>query len=145
MRFWNAQKGGRRWITFILTFQTSTSSIRLPLPVSFWKKYNYGSKPSRDNLQIAAPNSNASQKSSMSRIQQTMFMLLYALFVSFPLRHEYNIRYDGRHCIGDTYTHIPWFGTFYTVDLIDKVLSTWSFRRKQTISHIKRTIRTHFC
>ena len=28
-------------------------------------------------------------------------MLLYALFISFPVRHTDNVRFDGRHCIGD--------------------------------------------
>ena len=27
-------------------------------------------------------------------------MLLYALFISFPVRHTANFRFDGRHCIG---------------------------------------------
>ena len=28
-------------------------------------------------------------------------MLLHALFISFPVRHTANFRFDGRHCIGD--------------------------------------------
>ena len=28
-------------------------------------------------------------------------MLLYAFFISFPVRHTANFRFDGRHCIGD--------------------------------------------
>ena len=28
-------------------------------------------------------------------------MLLYVLFISFPVRHTANFRFDGRHCIGD--------------------------------------------
>ena len=28
-------------------------------------------------------------------------MLLYALFISFPVRHAANFRFDGRHCIDD--------------------------------------------
>ena len=28
-------------------------------------------------------------------------MLLYALFISFPVRHTDNFQFDGRHCIGD--------------------------------------------
>ena len=28
-------------------------------------------------------------------------MFLYALFISFPVRHTANFRFDGRHCIGD--------------------------------------------
>ena len=28
-------------------------------------------------------------------------MLLYALFISFPVRHTANFKFDGRHCIGD--------------------------------------------
>ena len=26
---------------------------------------------------------------------------MYALFISFPVRHKSNFRFDGRHCIGD--------------------------------------------
>ena len=28
-------------------------------------------------------------------------MFLYALFISFPVRHSVNFRFGGRHCIGD--------------------------------------------
>ena len=28
-------------------------------------------------------------------------MLLYALFILFPVIHMANFRFDGRHCIGD--------------------------------------------
>ena len=33
-------------------------------------------------------------------------MSLYALFISFPVRHTVNFRFDGRHCIGDLMAHI---------------------------------------
>ena len=49
----------------------------------------------------AAPNSHYHKKSTNSRVQQSMFMLLYSLFILFSVRHTANIRYDGRHCDGD--------------------------------------------
>ena len=42
-----------------------------------------------------------SQKSTNSRVQKSMFMLLYALFISFPVRQKADFRFDGRHFIGD--------------------------------------------
>ena len=33
-------------------------------------------------------------------------MLQYALFMSFPVRHTANFRFDGRHCIGDLMAHV---------------------------------------
>ena len=33
-------------------------------------------------------------------------MLLYALFISFPVRHTVNFRFDGRHCIGDLMANV---------------------------------------
>ena len=103
MRFWNAQTGGERWITFILIFSDlCIQHYQLPLPVICFKNVHYRRKPFRDNLQNAAPNSNYHKKSTNSpRVQQSMFMLLYALIISFPVRHTANFRFDGRHCIGD--------------------------------------------
>ena len=40
-------------------------------------------------------------KSTNSRVQRSMFMLLSALFISFPVRHTANFWFDGRDCIGD--------------------------------------------
>ena len=47
------------------------------------------------------------KKSTSSNVQQPVFMLLYALFISFPVRHTDNFdgRFDGRHCIGDQMAH----------------------------------------
>ena len=100
----NAQKGGERWITFILKF-SNLEYHQLPLPVICFKNDHYMWRPSRDNLENAAPISNVLQKSTNSRVQQSMFMLLYALFISFPVRHTVNFRSDGRHCIGDVMAH----------------------------------------
>ena len=57
--------------------------------------------PSSDNLQNAALNSNELQTNTNSLVQQSMFMSLYVLFISFPVRHTDNFRIDRRHCIGD--------------------------------------------
>ena len=51
-----------------------------------------------------------------------MFMSLYALFISFPVRHTVNFRFDGRHCIGDLIAHTI-IGNFCTVNLTEKVPS----------------------
>ena len=102
MRFWNAQTGGERWITFILTFSDfCINHYQLPLAVICFKNVHYMQRPFRDNLQNAAQNSNYHKKITNCRVQQLMFMLLYALFISFPIRHTANFRFDGRHCIGD--------------------------------------------
>ena len=45
------------------------------------------------------------KKSTNSRVQWSMFMLLYAMFISFPVRHTDNFRFDGRHCFGDLMAH----------------------------------------
>ena len=78
-------------------FRLLLQHYQLPLPVSCLKNDHYWSKPSHDYLQISVSNSNASQKSIMSRVQQTMFVLICSLFISFPVRHTDNIRFDGRH------------------------------------------------
>ena len=44
-------------------------------------------------------------KSTNSCVQQSLFMLLYALFILFPVRLADNFRFDGRYCIGDLMTH----------------------------------------
>ena len=66
---------------------------------------HFTGRPSRDNLENAAPNSNVSQKSTNSRVQQSMFMSLYDLCISFPVRHTNYFLLDGRHCIGDLMAH----------------------------------------
>ena len=48
-------------------------------------------------------------------------MLLYALFISFPVKHTDNFRFDGRHCIGDLMANAM-VGNFCTVNLTDNVL-----------------------
>ena len=78
---------------------------------------------SHDNLQNVAQNSHVSQKSTNSRVQQSMLMFLYALFISFPVRHKDNFRFDGRQCIGDLMAHAM-IRIFCTVNLTDKVLAT---------------------
>ena len=106
MRISNAQKGGERWIIFIQTFSDFCfEHYQLPLPVIYFKNDQYRLRPSRDKLENAAPNSNVSQKSTNSRVQQSMFMSQYALFISFPVRHTVNFQFDGRHCIGDLMAH----------------------------------------
>ena len=45
------------------------------------------------------------KKMTNSRVQQSIFMLLYALCISFPVRHTNNFLFDGRHCIGDLKAH----------------------------------------
>ena len=55
---------------------------QLPLPVFCVKNDHYRSKPSRDNLQVAAPNSNVSQKNTRSSVQQSIFMLRFVYFIS---------------------------------------------------------------
>ena len=45
------------------------------------------------------------KKSTSSNVQQSIFMLLYALFISFPVKHTDNFRLYGRHCIGDMIAH----------------------------------------
>ena len=63
MRFWNAQTGGERWITFILTFSDFfLQHQQLPLPVIWLKNVHYRRRPFRDNLQNAAQNSNYHKK-----------------------------------------------------------------------------------
>ena len=71
----------------------------------FLKNVHYRRRSFRVNLQNAAPNSNYHKKSTHSRVQQSMFMLLYALLISFPVRHTANFRFDGRYCIGDLMTN----------------------------------------
>ena len=70
-------------------------------PYFVFKNDRYRTRPSSDNLQIDAPNSNVSQKSTRSSVHQSRFMLLYVLFISFPVRHTGNFRFDGRHWVGD--------------------------------------------
>ena len=45
------------------------------------------------------------KKSTNARVQQSMFMSLYALFIQFPVRHTVNFRFDVRYCIGDLMAH----------------------------------------
>ena len=90
----------------ILTFSDfCLEHYQLPLPVMCLNNDHYRGRPSRDNLENAAPNSNVSQKCTNSRVQQSMFMSLYAVFISFPVRHTVNFLFDGRHCIGDLKAH----------------------------------------
>ena len=106
MRVWNAKKGWRWWSKLFLTFSDFCHKhYRLPLPVFCFKNDHYRWRPPCDNLQIAVPNLNVSQKSTRSRVNPSMFMLIYALFISFHVRHTDNIRFDGRHCIGDLIAH----------------------------------------
>ena len=48
-------------------------------------------------------------------------MLIYALFISFPVTHTANFRFDGRHCIGDLMENAI-VRKLFTVNLTDKVL-----------------------
>ena len=109
----------------------STSATRI-----LFSNDHYRQRPSRDNLQIDAPNSNVSHKSTSSNVLHSIFILLYALLISFPVRHTDNFRFDWRHCIGDlmAHTNVPWFGNFCTVNVTDKVLFTWKpkFQKKAT-------------
>ena len=58
----------RRWIIFSLTISDFyLQHYQLPLPVYCFKNDQYLSRLSRDNLQIAAPNSNVSQKSTREK------------------------------------------------------------------------------
>ena len=86
------------------------------------------------------------KKSTNSRVQQSMFMSLYALFISFPVRHTVNFRFDGRHCIGDLMAHTIIRKLLYNEFEQKRFLPNvnQSFRRKHSISQIKRTTRTHF-
>ena len=118
---------------------------QLLLPVICFKNEHYRWRPPRDNLQNAAQNSNVSQKTTNSLVQLSMFMLLYALFLSFPVRHTDNFRFDGRHCIGDLMAHAMIRKLLYSqFDRWDPHVNQ-IFRRKQPISQIKRTTRTCFC
>ena len=63
MLVWNAQKGGRWWITLILTIsEFCLEHYQLPLSVFCFKNDQFRLRPSPDNLQMAAPYSNVSQK-----------------------------------------------------------------------------------
>ena len=93
-------------ISLNVTLNHKTTTIFLqhhqfPLPVFCFTNNHYRTRPSSDNLQIATPNSNVLQKSTRSSVYQSSIMLLYVLFISFPVRHTDNFRFDGRHCIGD--------------------------------------------
>ena len=115
MRVRNAHKGGERLITFILTFSDfCLEHYQLPLPVMCLNNDHYRGRPSRDNLENAAPNSNISQKSTKSCVQQSMFMALYAFFISFPVKHTVYVLFDGRHCIGDLMAHAIIRKLFYS-------------------------------
>ena len=60
-------------------------------------------------------------------------MLLYALLISFPVKHTDHFRFDGRICIGDLMAHtMVW--KFCAVNVIVKVLSTGepNFQKKAT-------------
>ena len=70
-------------------------------------------------MQNAAKNSNVSQRSTHSRVQHSLFMLLYALFISFPVRHTDNFRFDEHHYIMVRVM----LRKRCTVNLTDKVLS----------------------
>ena len=61
----------------------STSANRI-----FFKNDHYRSRPSRDNLLIAAPNSNVFQKSTRYSVQLSICMLIYDLFISFSVRYR---------------------------------------------------------
>ena len=37
--------------------------------------------------------------------KKLLLVILYALFISFPVRHTNNFRFYGRHCFGDLMTH----------------------------------------
>ena len=78
--------------------------------------------PFSDNLQIATPNSNVLQKSTRSSVHQSSFMLLYAFFISFPVRRTDNSGLSGAIALAISW-HLPCFGIFCAVNVTDKVLS----------------------
>ena len=75
-------------------------------------------------------------------------MLLYVLFISFPVRHTDNFRFDGRHSIGDLMaltmvwncvcTQWMWQIRFYPH------VNKSRLRRKQQLSHIKTNHKNSF-
>ena len=73
------------------------------------------------------------KKSTRSSVHQSNFMLLYVLFISFPVRHKDNLRFDGRHCIGDlngTYHDLEMFVQWmWQIGFFPHV--NQSFKRKQ--------------
>ena len=147
MKVWNAQKGGERWITFILTFSDfCLQYYQLPLPVICFKNDPYRWRPSWDNQQNAAPKFKCITKSTHSSGKQSMFMLLYALFISFPVRHTDNFRFDGRHCNGDLMARAM-IRKLCTIYLTDKVLSTCEpkFQKKETNFTDKTNLNNLFC
>ena len=102
MQVWITQKDEKRWITLILTFSDiCLQHALLQLLVFCLPNERYSSRPSRDKLQIAAPNSNVSQPCTWSDILQSMFTLLHALFTSSSLKHTDNYQIGGHQCIGD--------------------------------------------
>ena len=145
MRLWNAQKGERRWITFILTkLDFYLQHYQLPLPVFYLKYDHYWSRPSRKLLlQIQM----YLKKSTRYSVQLSICMLLYALFILFPVRQTayflvwcapLHWRSKGTHHGLETFVQWIWQIRFYP-----RVHQ--SFKKKQPISHIKQTTRTRFC
>ena len=74
---------------------------QLPLPVFCFKNDRYRTRPTSDNLQITAPNSNASQKKYKVQCSSVKIHVTILLFILFPVRHTENFRFDGRHFIDD--------------------------------------------
>ena len=108
----------------------------LPPTVFCFENYHYRSRPSRDNLQVAAPNSNESKK-IQGQVSSSQFS--WKTYKYFPdwwalLHWRSNGTY---HCL-ENFVERMWQIRF--CPLVNK-----SFRRKQPISHIKRTTRTRFC
>ena len=89
------------------------------------------------------------KKSTRSNVQQSIFMLhvVYALFISFPVRHTDNYWFDVRFCSCDLIAHTMVWKLFlqwmWQIRLYPHV--NQSFTRKDPISDIKRTKRASFC
>ena len=148
MRFWNAQTGDERWITFILTFSDfCIQHYQLPLPVICFENVHYRRRPFCDNLQSSAPNSNYHEK----KVQIPVFSSHLSCYYTLCLFHFLS---DIRLISGlmgaialATSWQMPWSGNFCTVNLKDKVLYrhvNQNFRRKHPILLIKRTTKTRF-
>ena len=73
------------------------------------------------------------KKSTRCSVHQSMFMLLYALLITFHVRHTDNFRFVRHHCIGDLMAHTMIWKRC-TVNDTDKVLFTCKtkFQKKAT-------------
>ena len=139
-------KNGRRWITFIITFSDFCLQFYLlPLTVFSLENHHYRPRSSRNNPKLLLKIQIYRKQSTRSRVKQSMFMLLYALFISFRQRNRYfPVWWASSHWqLISTYRDLENF-VQQTQQIRFYLHVNQSFRREQPISQIKRTIRARF-